>query len=189
MERLQRDAVLITLLERIKQENRVCSESYIQKMCYLFEGFFSEPLGFSFQMYKHAPFSWDLQDELTALRADDILEIKVNRTIGATEYVLAENSGLLKQLHIYTIAKNAPCIEFIIREFAQYKIPALEKLATALYVMKENPENNLRENARKIRDYTPHVTREEALDALLAVDFRLKEKEELFGGLYEQQVH
>ena len=71
MERLQRAAVLLSLIEQLKDRGSWCGDTHIQKTTYFLQELLKVPLGFEFILYKHGPYSFDLEDEITALRAVD----------------------------------------------------------------------------------------------------------------------
>jgi len=73
MNRLKRDVVILSLIENLKKKGSWCGETHIQKATYFLQELFDFPLGFEFILYKHGPFSFDLSDKLTAMRADMLL--------------------------------------------------------------------------------------------------------------------
>jgi hypothetical protein len=76
MDRLQKSAIIISLLEALQQNGSWCGETHIQKAMYCLQQIRDVPTGFEFILYKHAPSSFDLQDELTAMCADGLLEMR-----------------------------------------------------------------------------------------------------------------
>ena len=68
MNRLQRAAVLLTLLEQLQARGSWCGETHVQKSVYFLQDLLQVPLGFEFVLYKHGPYSFDLNDEITAVQ-------------------------------------------------------------------------------------------------------------------------
>lgn len=66
MKRLQRDAVILSLIENLRAKGSWCGETHIQKATYFVQELLRVPLEFEFVLYKHGPYSFDLSDELTA---------------------------------------------------------------------------------------------------------------------------
>src|SRR5438093_5216592 len=97
MERLERDAILLSLLDSLKANGSWCGETHIQKATYFLQELVKVPLEFSFILYKHGPFSFDLSDELTAMRADSLLKIQPQGQYGPS-LSLTEGSEQLKEL-------------------------------------------------------------------------------------------
>lgn len=124
------DAVLLSLIEHMESNGSRCGEAHIQKMCYLMEELFGHPLGFEFILYKHGAYSFELSDKLTAMRADKIIEFY------GPSLLPGKNSQLIKNMYPRTIKEFEPLVKFISENFASYRVPDLEKLSTALYVIK-----------------------------------------------------
>jgi len=70
MDRLRRAALLTQLIERLRRRGSWCGETHVQKATLFLQDLTRIPMGFDFILYKHGPFSFDLRDELTSLRAD-----------------------------------------------------------------------------------------------------------------------
>ena len=68
MDRLQRASVLLALNEQLRAAGSWAGETHMQKATYFLQHLMGVPLAFDFILYKHGPFSFDLRDELTAMR-------------------------------------------------------------------------------------------------------------------------
>ncbi len=75
MNRLQRAVVLLTMLDALKRRGSWCGETHLQKSVYFLVELCAVPLGYSFVLYRHGPYSFELSDEITALRADMLLDL------------------------------------------------------------------------------------------------------------------
>ena len=82
MDRLKRAALITKLVDRLREENSWCGETHVQKAVYFLQTLFNAPTDFEFILYKHGPFSFDLRDELTSLRADEVLALEVQLPYG-----------------------------------------------------------------------------------------------------------
>lgn len=171
MERLQRDAVVLSLVENMEKEGSWCGETHIQKACYLLEELFGEAMGFEFILYKHGPYSFDLSDELTAMRADNILEIRTKVPSYGPSLLPAGNSQLIKDMYPKTLAKFEPKVKFIAEKVGPNGVSALEKLSTALYVTyREDTDGSIEARSKLINKLKPHVSIEEAREAIKTID-------------------
>jgi uncharacterized protein YwgA len=176
MKRLQIDAVLLSLIEHMESKGSRCGEPHIQKACYLLEELFGDPLGLEFVLYKHGPYSFDLSDELTAMRADNVIELRTKVQFNGPSILPAENSQLMKNMYPKTIKKFEPVVKFISDNFASYGVPTLEKISTALYVTrKENTDGSVEDRSRRIHKLEPHVTVEEAFEAIKNIDLIIED--------------
>ena len=76
MDRLRRDVIVIRVIKALREHGSWCGETHVQKAVYLLQEMAGAQTGFDFILYKHGPFSFDLRDELTALRADELLSLE-----------------------------------------------------------------------------------------------------------------
>src|ERR1700730_12290034 len=77
MERMSystRCALIVDLLKKLREHGSWCGETHIQKAMYISQDLAKANFGYKFIMYKHGPFSFDLKDELAAMRATGIIE-------------------------------------------------------------------------------------------------------------------
>ena len=73
MDRFDRAAVLTELADRLRANGSWTGETHLQKATYVLQELLMVPLNFEFVFYKHGPFSFDLREELTSMRADGFL--------------------------------------------------------------------------------------------------------------------
>ena len=130
-----------------------------------------ETLGLEFILYKHGAYSFDLSDELTGMRADNVIELRTRVQFYGPSILPAENSQLIKNMYPQTIKKFEPLVKFISENFASNGVPALEKLSTALYITrKEDTDGSVEDRSMIIHKLNPHVTVEEAHEAIKSID-------------------
>jgi uncharacterized protein YwgA len=73
MNRLEKASILLSLTERLKEQGSWAGETHVQKATYILTKVLGVPLDFEFILYKHGPFSFDLRNELSALRAEGFM--------------------------------------------------------------------------------------------------------------------
>lgn len=152
-----------------------CGETHVQKSTFLAQQLAGVPLGFDFILYKHGPFSFDLRDELTSLRADGLLLLEPQGFPYGPKFKITESARKLQQKFPKTIKKHADALEFVAEKLADKQVDELERLATALFAKANFPDQNEHERADWINKKKPHVDIDEALAALEEVD-ELKEE-------------
>lgn len=170
MERLRRDALIVTLIEGLRKEGSWCGETHVQKTAYFLQELLGVPLEFDFILYKHGPYSFDLSAALTQMRADGIVKLIPKWPYGPS---LEPDtvSELLKKLYPKTIKKYAGQIQFTTKELGQKNVAELERLGTALYVTLEStPAKKLESRAKRVHKLKPHVPEEKALEAVKELD-------------------
>ena len=88
------------------------------------------PLGFDFILYKHGPFSFDLRDELTALRADGLLKLEMQWPYGP-RISPTQQGEYIKSLYPMTLKKYETAVAFVANRLSDKDVIELERLATA----------------------------------------------------------
>ena len=171
MERNKRAVVLLYLVEELRNNLSWCGETHIQKATYFLQEMMQVPLGFEFILYKHGPFSFDLADEITAMRADNLLKLQPQPYPYGPSILPGEARESLMKRFPKTLKKYSHHTTLVAEKLGGKKVNELEKLATALYVTFKNESGgDLRSRAQRIHDLKPHVSIEEALEATKTVD-------------------
>ncbi len=180
MKRLQRDAVILSLIENLKAKGSWCGETHIQKATYFTQELLRVPLEFEFVLYKHGPYSFELSDELTAMRADALLKLQLQPYPYGPSFINGKGSKLIKKLYPRTLKKYDPMVKFIADKLSGKNVAELERLATALYVTREiNTDNSIESRAQCIHELKPHVSLYEAREAVRVVDILIKESHDV----------
>jgi len=176
MERNRRAVILLDLIEQLRDNLSWCGETHIQKATYFLQEMMQVPLGFEFILYKHGPFSFDLADEITAMRADNLLKVQPQPYPYRPSILPGKASESLMKRFPKTLKKFRPYIAFVAEKLGGKKVNDLERLATALYVILENEsDSNVQSQAQRIHKLKPHIPIEEAIEAVKTVDEFLKE--------------
>jgi hypothetical protein len=138
------------------------------------------PLGFDFILYKHGPFSFDLRDELTAMRADNIIKLEPQFRYGP-RLANGERGEYIQQSFSRTLAKYENCIFFVAEKLGGKGVAELERLATAFFVTESLGEDSpVTERAQELNRLKPHISEESAAFAIEEID---KIKQEAVGCL------
>ena len=117
---------------------------------------FDVPTGFEFILYKHGPFSFDLRDELTGMRADGFLKLIPQPPYGAS-HVTSESGQNLERQFAETVDGHRNFIEYVAKNLGSKKVAELEQLATALYVMRQEPHGSRETWAQLVNQLKPRV--------------------------------
>ncbi|MBA7655730.1 hypothetical protein ES703_63638 [subsurface metagenome] len=165
MERLKRSAIVLSLIERLREKGGWCGETHIQKTTYFLQELLNVPLEFKFILYKHGPYSFDLSDELMAMRADMLIQLKSQQPYGPS-IVPGPTSEQLKRLFPKTLKKYKRKVCFIADQLANYGVADLERIATTFFIANESGISAPQQIAAKINKIKPHISTEQALKAL-----------------------
>lgn len=171
MTNAEKSAVLGEVIEELLKRGSWCGETHVQKAAYFAQELLGVPLGFDFVMYKHGPFSFDLRDMLTAMRANNLLRLQFQGDSYGPSLLPTESLKSLKANVEDQLAEYRERVQFVADEFDTKGVKELEKLSTAYYVSaKCGPERPRSERAKKLHELKPHVSLSEAEDAIRKVD-------------------
>jgi predicted ATPase len=163
-------AIIIKLLELLHEKGNWCGETHIQKTVFFIKELTGIPIDFSYILYKHSPYSFDLHDELTVMRVEALIDLKVKYyPYGPGIYVTETGRNLLKQF-AEKIQKFNTEINFIVDIFAEKYIGELERLAIALYVTHTKSRKDGYKRATYIHEVKPHISVDQANDAVIEID-------------------
>ena len=179
-DRLGRAALLTLLIEKLRENDSWCGETHIQKAVYLTQIIAGIPLGYEFILYKHGPFSFDLRDELTALRADMMVDLEIKWPYGP-KIVPTEQSKYIQSHYPKTLQKYESRIEFVASKLGAKDVVDLERLGTAVYVARRWPDDvSVDARARRIVTLKPHIAPTDAYDAIREADKLSEEARKAF---------
>jgi len=171
MNRLQKGALLAELADQLRQQGSWCGETHLQKATYFLQELLNVPTGFDFILYKHGPFSFDLRDELTSLRADGLLELRVQPAPYGPSLLPSSRSIEYRSRFQVTIGNYSGAVAFIARVLGKKGVADLESLGTALLVTRQlGPTAAVEDRARRLQELKPHLSAAQALSAVQEVD-------------------
>lgn len=169
MKRLERTALILSLMKALKCKGSWCGETHIQKATFFLQGLLNVPLGYDFILYKHGPYSFDLSEDLTAMRADGLVNV-VAQPYPYGPTMVSKESPAIRQYDDF-ISQYDSQINLVADNLGNKGVSELERLATALFVTLEKKTANGMERAHKVHELKPHVSVDQALEAVKEVDF------------------
>ena len=182
MERLQRDAVILSLIQNLHDRGSWCGETHIQKSTYFLQEMLAVPLGFNFILYKHGPYSFDLSHELVAMRADGMLRLELQPAPYGPSIVPDKGADLVLRSFPKTCRKYDRQVQFLAKNLADKGVAELERLATALYVSQEGTaDESVESRLHRLSELKPHISLNEAREAVEWIDRTGEELAEIEG--------
>ena len=165
MTREQKFVFLSEIIKALHAKHSWCGETHIQKACYLIQHLAGESV-FSFILYKHGPFSFELRDDIENMRAYNLVQyLMMPDGYGARIVLNTQNAPKLE-------AELPPsfdaAIQKVANEIGAAQVAELEQLATALYFTKDDPKGDQRVEA--IVEVKPHISRADAAIAVSRID-------------------
>jgi hypothetical protein len=170
MKRLQRAALLTELVEQMRGHDSWCGETHLQKATYFLQELLSVELGYDFVVYKHGPFSFDLRDELEGFASDKLIRYQPQVPPYGPRITVTDEGEGVQEMYQRTLASQADKIAFVAEKLDARGVIDLERLATALYVTLDAPEESMEQRARLLRELKPHIPEPAALRAVRTVD-------------------
>lgn len=171
MNRLQKASVLTSLVDKLRERESWTGETHVQKAVFFLQDLLGSPLGFDFVLYKHGPFSFDLRDELTGLRADGFLELEPQSPPYGPRFASTLAGREIAGRYSKTLGEQDDRLEFVAELFRGKGVKELERLATALYSsLKKDWKASVEDRASFLHEIKPHVSLPEAREAVQSVD-------------------
>ena len=181
MDRLNRAAVITRLAGNLRKAGSWCGETHIQKAFYILQDLLEVPTKFPFVLYKHGPFSFDLSDELTALRGDELLVLEPQSPPYGPRYAPTKMSSRLEKACAETLETYDDELRLVAEVIDGRTVGDLERLATALYVTKRREsehDGSVESRAQCLNRLKPHVAVEAAAKAVEEIDALILQLEE-----------
>jgi hypothetical protein len=174
MERLKNTAIILSLIDTLKKNKSWCGETHVQKAAYSLQQLKEVPLDYNFILYKHGPFSFDLRDELAAMRADGLITLQIVNESYGPQLMITERGKEIQRKFGKTIEEFGSSVSFIGSNLGNKGVVDLEKIATALYVTKNMRIKKTDDRVQTIVQLKPHISKEQAEKAVSDIDALLK---------------
>ena len=181
MDRLNRAAIITRLAGNLRKAGSWCGETHIQKAVYLLQDLLDVSTEFPFILYRHGPFSFDLSDELTALRGDELLVLEPQAPPYGPRYAPTKMSARLEKAFGETLEKFKDQLQIVAKVVDGRTVGDLERLATALYVTKRRGsehDGSVQSRAECLNRLKPHVSVEAATKAVEEIDRLIDQHQE-----------
>jgi hypothetical protein len=176
--RLKKAAVLTRFVGALRERGSWGGETHIQKATYFLQELLGVQFGFRFVLYWYGPFSFDLRDELTGLRSDELLTLHPQDPYGPS-YKPTERASYIQSLFEKTLDEYRERIDFVADQLGAQGVKSLERLATGYYVTKELPSATVEVRADRLTKIKPHVSNEDAVAAIQMVDTMITQSKAL----------
>lgn len=178
-----RCTIIIDLIKRLRERGSWCGETHIQKAMYISQDLAKANFGYKFIMHKHGPFSFDLKDELAAMRASNIVDFAFPQRDYGPSIRPTDFGERVYCTNQESIEKYKRINVFVADWLATSDVRQLEKVATAYYVTKKHPRDPVAERAKKISSLKPHVDTFAAEAAIRTVDQKRAEAKDRIGAV------
>lgn len=155
---LKRTAILLNLIRKMRSKGSWCGETHVQKAVYMLQAVAGVRTGFEFVLYKHGPFSFELRDEITSLRADDLLDLEIQPQPYGPKLIPTSQASKIEDKFPNTLKKNEEAIDFISASLQDMGVSELEKIATAVFIThRDSASEDVQMRAVKLHRLKPHI--------------------------------
>ena len=163
-------AVIGVLVSQLREADNWCGETHVQKAVYFLQTACRVPMGYSFVLYKHGPYSFDLRLDTARLLGRRMLKQepstppygpRLNATTIMTNHIARHGEAI--RHHLEHVAR---VVQFVGRR----GVAELERLSTALYVTIQQDNHSMESRAERIHHLKPHVSVESATEAVRELD-------------------
>ena len=144
----EQTALILSLIDSLSVDESRTSETHIQNYIYFTQEMLEVPMDFEFVLYKNSPYSFDLSEKLTSLRADRLLAIELNNSYPC--FVITDLGKKYIGRFPKTLAPHKKQIGFIVKNLGAKDIRELGQLATALLI--DRTEKNRIEDLNKLKE-------------------------------------
>ena len=176
MDKPEQVAFVLNLMTALSEEESWCGETHIQKCFYLLQEALDVPTAFTFVLYKHGPYSFDLHDLLGEIRSAMMIEREVRPApYGPTLRLSSSGNNWLKRNSQFT-SRHQEEIGLVAQRYGEKGVAKLERIGTAMYVTLEHNDAPPSWRANEVTSLKPHVKFEDALEAVQDVDELLGDK-------------
>lgn len=174
---LKLKAVMVDLINKMSSIGGWCGETHIQKTAFFLNGLMGVQLGYDFILYKYGPYSFDLRDDLVAMKANRFLKAEPKYPYGPS-FSLGELGNVVIGEFSETLSLYEKQIGFITQELGNKGVVELERISTALLITMEHKNQSGTDNrADRLIEIKPHISLRDAQDAVKTVD-ELRKKAE-----------
>jgi len=162
----QKLAVIIDAAKELLKRGSWCGETHLQKAIFILQELTVADTGFDFILYKHGPFSFELRDAITELAADGLIEYVVRNPDYGPSLLPTADSDVFLQRFPKTLSKYSDQIGFVADQLNDMRVNDLERLTTAVFILKRFKQLEGADRAREITRLKPHISMPDAQEAV-----------------------
>lgn len=165
-DKVQRRAILLELLRRLRGIGNWGGETHLQKATFLLQDGMGVDVGYEFVLYKHGPFSFPLRNELHGLVGDSLIGHDLKPAPYGPSLRVTEVGEAFLERHRNMLDYYEKEIEETASVVGSSGVMRLERLATALMLARKEPTASDSYLVERLREIKPHIDVDRAMDAV-----------------------
>jgi len=166
-----RCVLLMALINELGRRESWCGETHVQKAAYLAQNLQNIPFNYDFLLYKHGPYSFEVTDELTALRANNLLVVRAQPYPYGPTLSPSELGRSMMLGRAELIERYQPQLIEVAEICGGKGVAELERVATAYFVTREaGADASIRDRGVRVNKLKPHISEAEAMATMRNVD-------------------
>ncbi|MBN8987582.1 MAG: hypothetical protein J0H42_05030 [Rhizobiales bacterium] len=156
-----REMVLIGgVVDRLTRAGSWCGETHIQKTAYMTKALKNVPFESEFILYKHGPYSFDLNKSLNHMSARSVLSLELRGHYGPSYRLNEALWGALDRASSNFFSTVFESVDDICRRLAKKNVAELERVSTAVFVNTNFSDLSSSDKIKKFVELKPHVSRD-----------------------------
>ena len=165
-----RTALLGHLVSQLRIEENWCGETHVQKTVYFLQTACQVSMGYSFVLYKHGRYSFDLKLDTSRLLGRRMLKQEPSPPPYGPRLNVTEIMSNHVARHGDMISRHEKVVARVVQFVGMRGVAELERLSTALYVTTGHDRESIDTRANRIHELKPHVSVELATKAVEELD-------------------
>ncbi len=161
----ERRALVCRLVKAMREAGSWTGETHIQKCLYFLQNLMNVPSGYDFILYKHGPYSFELQREMAVMGARFQLDLEPRYPYGPSVIL-----GPRGENDLGLVSQYDTSVEFIAKELSTEVVTSLERLSTAFLVQLRYPDLKAQDVALEINKIKPHIPIPQARESVEEID-------------------
>jgi len=158
------------VVKTLRDRHSWSGETHIQKSAYIAKQIKHVPFESEFVLYKHGPYSFDMNKSLSHMRGRGLLTMTPNPGFGSTYDINEPLWAALNKAANNVFAQFEERIVFVCGILANKNVAALERIATAIFLKAEHPDKDTEFLASELISIKPHISLENARQAFIEAE-------------------
>lgn len=157
-------AIILAVVEALHQRHSWTGKTHVQKTISLLNDKGKMAIPFRFVLYRHGPYSFDLEAELEQMKSYGALDIDLNTQGYGVILRPGSNAGFVREKGKLSL-EEMKAIDDVCDFVKDSNIWILERLATASWIRVQEGITERESVARRLNSLKPHISIEEAKEA------------------------